>query len=117
MRALWFISGWMCIGMAVLGVVLPLLPTVPFLLLSAFCFAKSSDVAHQWLINHKTLGPPIQDWQQNRSIRRSAKIMASIGILAAFVVSLTLNIAWWALLLQTIVLICVSLFIWTRPEA
>jgi hypothetical protein len=117
MRVIWFISGWICIGIAVLGIVLPLLPTVPFLLLAAFCFAKSSDDAHQWLINHKTLGPPILDWQKNGSIRRPAKIMASIGIFAAFVISLALNIAWWALTLQAVVLICVSLFIWTRPEA
>jgi uncharacterized membrane protein YbaN (DUF454 family) len=116
MRSIWFISGWVCIGLAVLGVALPLVPTVPFLLLAAFCFAKSSDVAHQWLINHKTLGPPVLDWQQSGSIRKPAKIMASIGIFVAFVLSLALNITWSILIMQAIVLICVSLFIWTRPE-
>jgi uncharacterized membrane protein YbaN (DUF454 family) len=115
-RPFWFISGWLCIGLAVLGVALPLVPTVPFLLLAAFCFAKSSVAAHQWLLNHKTLGPPILDWQQSGSIRKPAKIMASISIIVAFVLPLALNIIWWALIVQAIVLICVSLFIWTRPE-
>lgn len=117
MRIMWFISGWICLALGAMGILLPLLPTVPFLLLAALCFAKSSDTAHQWLINHKAFGPPIQDWQQSGAIRRPAKILATLSILAAFIISLFLGIAWWALTLQAIVLTCVSIFIWSRPEA
>lgn len=116
MRILWFIFGWICIALGAAGIVLPLLPTVPFLLLAAICFAKSSDAAHEWLMNHRVLGPPIQDWRQTGSIRRSAKIMASFCIFIAFAISMALGIAWWALTLQAIVLTCVSIFIWSRPE-
>lgn len=117
MRIMWFISGWICVALGAVGILLPLLPTVPFLLLAALSFAKSSDMAHQWLINHRTFGPPILDWQQSGAIRRPAKILATLSILAAFIISLFLGIAWWALTLQAIVLICVSTFIWSRPEA
>ena len=116
MRIIYMLSGWISVGLGVVGIVLPILPTVPFLLLAAFCFAKSSTAAHLWLINHKYFGPPILDWQQNGSIRRSAKLMASICIILAFSVSITLGVAWWTLTLQAFVLICVSIFIWSRPE-
>lgn len=116
MRILWFISGWVCVAIGAVGIVLPLVPTVPLLLLAAMCFAKSSDAAHQWLVTHKTFGPPIQDWHQNGAIRRPAKIMASVFILAAFLVSLALGVVWWVLSLQALVLICVLTFIWSRPE-
>jgi uncharacterized membrane protein YbaN (DUF454 family) len=117
MRAIWFIFGWLCIAIGTAGIVLPLLPTVPFLLLAAFCFANSSDTAHQWLINHKIFGPPILDWRQSGSIKRSAKIMATFCMFATLAVSLILGVIWWALILQAIVLICVFIFIWSRPEA
>lgn len=117
MRGLWFIFGWICVAVGAVGIVLPLVPTVPLLLLAAICFANSSDAAHQWLITHNLFGPPIQDWRRSGAIRRSAKIMASGAILAAFCISLALGVIWWALLLQAIVLLCVSIFIWSRPEA
>jgi len=117
MRGLWFISGWACVVTGAVGIILPLLPTVPFLLLAALCFAKSSDATHNWLITHKTLGPPIQDWRQNGAIRKPAKIMATGCIIVAFSVSFLLGISWWALILLAFVLLCVSIFIWSRPEA
>lgn len=116
MRILWFISGGICVALGTAGIILPLLPTVPFLLLAAFCFANSSDAAHQWLITHRIFGPPIQDWQQSGAIRRPAKIMASVCIIAAFAITLALGVIWWALTLQAVILICVSIFIWSRPE-
>jgi len=117
MKVLWFTAGCTSVALGAIGIILPLLPTVPFLLLAAMCFAKSSSKAHNWLINHLILGPPIQDWYSNGAIRRPAKICASVCIIAAFILSLAFSIAWWALVLQAIVLTCVSVFIWSRPEA
>ena len=116
MRIIWFICGCISIAIGVVGIILPLLPTVPLLLLAAVCFAKSSDRAHNWLMNHKILGPPIHDWRSNGSIKRSAKISATTCIAAAFIISLFLSVAWWALCLQAAVLCCVITFIWTHPE-
>ena len=68
--------GFIFLGLGVLGVFLPLLPTTPFLLVSAGCFAKSSDKWHQWLLSNRIFGPIIKDWQDRRCISISTKIFA-----------------------------------------
>ena len=68
--------GFLFLGLGVLGVFLPLLPTTPFLLVSAGCFAKSSDKWHQWLLSNRIFGPIIKDWHDRRCISISTKIFA-----------------------------------------
>lgn len=58
------------------GIFLPILPTTPFILLSAFFFEKASPRFHALLLSHKTFGPMIKDWQQHRRIKRKAKVFA-----------------------------------------
>ncbi len=72
MRFLWAFLGLACVGLALVGVVLPLLPTVPFLLLAAFFFARSSERLHYWLLSHSTFGPLIDDWHSRGAIRPRA---------------------------------------------
>ncbi len=60
--------GWLSIALGVVGIFLPLLPTTPFLLLSAWCFANSSERAHQWLVNHRYLGPIVIAWQEGKGL-------------------------------------------------
>ena len=105
----------LCFG--TVGIVLPLVPTVPFLLLAAFCFAQSSPQLHNWLVNHAVLGPPIRDWQAHGAIRRPAKLMATASIALVFGLSVVLGLGWQILAIQAAVLCAVLLFIWTRPEA
>ena len=117
MRVLWVILGVLSVGLAALGIPLPGLPTVPFLLLAAFCFSRSSERLHNWLLTHPTFGPPIVDWAEHGAIRRRVKWLASGSILAAFVISVLLSVPVPGLIAQAIVLSLVALFIWTRPEA
>jgi uncharacterized membrane protein YbaN (DUF454 family) len=63
-------------GIAVLGMFLPVPPTVPFLLLALACFAKSSEKLHDWLLTNKTFGPLIRQWHETRSMPRKAKVYA-----------------------------------------
>lgn len=116
MRPVWLICGFTSVGLAFIGVALPLLPTVPFLLLAAFCFARSSDRFHDWLIHHPTLGPPIADWRASGAIRRRAKWLATASIAAAFSLSLAMGLGLWILAAQAVALTCVLTFIWTRPD-
>ena len=116
MRVVWAVCGFICVGLGAIGIVLPLLPTVPFMLLAAFCFARSSEALHRWLIEHPTFGPPIEDWNERGAISRRAKVLASIAILAAFGLALGFGAPTTALAIQAIVLGCVATFIWTRPD-
>jgi uncharacterized membrane protein YbaN (DUF454 family) len=116
MRYIWAAIGLIAVVLGLLGVLLPLLPTVPFLLLAAFCFARSSERLHAWMMEHPTLGPPILDWQQNGAISRRAKKLATISVVAVFSLSWALDVKTTVLIIQAVVLSCVMVFIWTRPD-
>lgn len=116
MRVLWTGLGWGAVGLGSIGAVLPLLPTVPFLLLAAFCFARGSDRFHSWLMNHPKFGPPIHDWQQHGAIRPRAKIAGVIAILASLLIPLIAGAEDWVLMIQIPVLACVLIFILSRPS-
>jgi hypothetical protein len=116
MRYLWAILGLLCLLLGMVGVVLPLLPTVPFLLLAAFLFARSSERLHNWLLSHPRLGPPIEDWQSRGAINPSAKRLATVSIVVVFGISLALGLRPMIIGIQAVTLGCVLLFIWTRPS-
>ena len=78
MKIFWFSLGVLCVGLGVAGLILPGLPGTVFLLVAAWCFARSSDRAHRWLVEHDWLGPPIVDWQAHGVVRRRAKWTASV---------------------------------------
>lgn len=80
-RILYLASGFALVALAALGVILPLLPTTPLLLLAAWCFAHSSEKCHRWLLEHRLFGPIIKSWQENRCIPLRAKILSVSMIL------------------------------------
>ena len=103
-------------GLAFIGVVLPLLPTVPFLLLAAFFFARSSARLHHLLLSHRTFGPMIEDWQNRGAIRLGAKKAATLSVAAVFLLSLVMQLPGYVLMIQAVTLGGVMVFIWTRPS-
>ncbi len=101
-KRVWFLAvGQVSVGLAVLGVFLPLLPTTPFLLLAAYCFLRSSPASYHWLVTHPLLGQFLKDWQLHRAIRRSVKATASITIICLA------GATWW--LTPNSVLRCLTL--------
>ncbi len=114
-RLFWLTVGFGALGLALLGVLLPLLPTTPFLLVAAFAFARSSQRLHDWLVNHPRLGPPIQDWRHNGAISRKAKIGAVLAMVAAFAISLGLGVSTTVLIIQAVVLSAAAAFVISRP--
>ena len=74
--------GWTSVGLGVIGIFLPVLPTTPFLLLAAACFARSSPRFYNWLVNHKRLGPWIRDYLEGNGIPLKGKVYA-IGLMWA----------------------------------
>jgi uncharacterized membrane protein YbaN (DUF454 family) len=72
--------GLLFVGLAGLGIFLPVLPTTPLLLLALACFARSSERLHGWLLSHRIFGPFLKHWHETRSMPRRAKIAAVASI-------------------------------------
>lgn len=115
-RHFYFVCGWLSLALGAIGAVLPLLPTVPFVILAAFCFARSSPRLEAWLLEHPVFGRHIVAWRTRGAITRKAKIAASV----AFAVSIALALAFvrwpWSMAPVAAAVVTGS-WIWTRPEA
>ncbi|WP_319825199.1 YbaN family protein [Thalassovita sp.] len=117
MRYIWFTLGLISLAIGFAGVVLPLVPTVPMMILAAFFFARSSERLHGWLIEHPTFGPSIQDWQERGAISAKGKRIATLSIAVVFLFSVLLGLKPTILLIQAATLGAVLLFIWSRPNS
>lgn len=115
MRIFWIISGIASVAIGTIGIFVPLLPTVPLMILAAFCFGRSSPRLHRWLLDHPVHGPHIRDWSARGAIRPTAKRLATVSIGVAFSLSVLLGVRPAILAVQAGVLLGVLLFIWTRP--
>lgn len=115
-RALFFLFGLLAFLLAVLGIVLPLLPSVPFLLLAAWCFAKSHPKFEAWLLAHSHLGPPIVAWRTRRAVPLRAKQLAWAGMTVSSTVSAVL-MPWPLGLLPAAICAAVALYLWRLPNA
>ena len=91
-RILLLTLGWLCVGLAFIGVFVPGIPTTPFLIVALWAFAQSSKKFHSWLINHKKFGPMLQNWESHKVVPLKAKIlMVILQITAVIVIHYSLN--------------------------
>ncbi|MCW6032189.1 DUF454 family protein [Pantoea sp. JK] len=114
-RILLLSLGWLAIVLGTLGIVLPLLPTTPFVLLAAWCFARSSPRFHHWLLWKSPFGRYIRHWQQHRAMPPGAKTRAMLLIVITFSVSIYLVNLLWVRILLGVMLCMLLLFMWRIP--
>ena len=115
-RTLWLIVGLTSLALGIAGVVLPLLPTTPFVLLSAYCFARSSPRLHDWLLGHKIFGPLIHNWEQHRAISPRAKVLAVLSMAGVVGISVLVGAPQRVIIIQAVILPITCLFIITRSN-
>ncbi len=116
MRLLWVLVAWTALALAVLGIVLPGLPTTPFVLVAAWAAAKGSRSLHAWLLAHPLFGPMIRDWQAHGAVSRRAKVSALATMaLCAVLLFLTAPKAAYAAI-GTGCMVVVAIWLWRRPE-
>lgn len=115
-RLIFATLGWLAVGLGLLGVLLPGLPTVPFMILAAFLFAKGSPRARAWLVEHRVFGPHILNWEASGSITPRAKRLAVLTMATVLGLSLLLGAPWWVVAIQVACMGPAALFVWTRPE-
>ena len=113
----WMAGGWAALGLAGAGVVLPVVPTTPFVLVAAWCFSKGSRRMHQWLLDHQRFGPVVRDWERHGVIRMRGKVLSTavmvplMGYMAFFSDSPP-----WALALALPLALFGLGFVWSRPS-
>jgi len=88
-RAFFLTSGFVSLALGIIGAFLPLLPTTVFVLVAAYCFARSSERFYTVLLDSKHFGPAIHDWQQHRCISQSSKVYAITLVVLSFGITMT----------------------------
>ncbi|RDL43472.1 DUF454 domain-containing protein [Marinomonas piezotolerans] len=109
------ILGWISLVTGIIGIFLPLLPTTPLVLLSAWCFSKSSERFHNWLIHHKYFGPILSDWQSSDGIPRKARNRAIIFMWAGMLLSMFIVGRFWATVGLCVIGAAVSIHLLRMP--
>lgn len=113
-----FICGWISLCCGVIGIFLPIVPTVPFLLLAVACFARSSERFHRWLMEHNHLGPLLHDYLKGAGIPLRAKLMAISMIWVSFPTSAFLFAeALWLKTLLIAAAVVISSYLYFLPTA
>ena len=113
-RVLYFALGAVALAVGVVGLFMPLLPTVPFLILAAFAFGRSHPAFEAWLLGHPRWGGPIRIWREHRAIGRRGKVAATVAFAVSAVLSVLLAPWPWSLAGPTVAIVGLS-WIWTRP--
>lgn len=114
-RPLWILLGCTSLALGIAGIVLPLLPTTPFVLLAAWAFANGSPRLHAWLLANRTFGPMIVNWHRHGAITPRAKLFAVMSMAAVFGLSFAMGAPERVIIIQAVILPATCLFILTRP--
>ena len=110
-KTIWIIGGSLALGLGILGIFLPLLPTVPFLLLAASCYVKGSPNLYKWLISHPYFGRIIREYKEDKTIPLKTKIYTILLLWASIGISIFLVSTLWVQLLLFFVAIGVSIHV------
>lgn len=115
-RGLWIALAYVALGLGVIGIVLPGLPTTPFVLVAAWAAAKGSRRLHAWLLAHRLFGPMVRDWQARGAVSRPAKRAASVTMVLCAVLMFATAPKWWMAATGTACMAVVAAWLWRRPE-
>ena len=114
-RLIYRLLGMGALGLGAVGAVLPIMPTVPFLLGAVYFFARSSPELEQKILDHPHFGPQVLDWRERRAISRKAKTLAILAMAAGAVFTwVTLGAPWYYISIA--ILVVVGGWIATRNE-
>ena len=116
-RWAWWLLAYVSLGLGLVGILVPGLPTVPFVLLSAFAAGRGSQRLHRRLLAHAQFGPMIRDWQAYGAVSRRAKVLAvTMMAVGAAILFLTVPRGWMAAI-GTAIMAVVGVWLWSRPES
>lgn len=112
----WRLLALSSLTLGLIGVLLPGLPTVPFVLLSAFAAGKGWPRFENWLLAHPKFGPLVQQWRQHGAVARRAKWLASLMMALSLCLLWYSSLALWLQWFISSILLLVLMWLWRRPE-
>lgn len=116
MRTLWVCVGCASLALGAVGVILPLLPTTPFILLAAFAFARGSPRLQAWLVGNRAFGPIITDWEARGVIAPRYKAIACTAMCAVLLASVLARLDWRLIAVQAVCMLCAAAYVLSRPS-
>lgn len=116
LKPLWTAAGGLSLGLGVIGIFLPVLPTTPLVLLAAFCFGKGSPRLRAWILAHRSFGPMIADWEATGAIPRRVKLWACAVMGVTFLASAVLGAPSHVLWAQGVLMGIGAAYVLTRPD-
>ena len=116
MRIILLSLGFLCVGLAFIGIFVPGIPTTPFLIVALWAFAQSSKKFHAWLLNHKRFGAVLRNWESHKVVPIKAKItMVILQITAVAMIQYSLNNIFITISLA-VLLLCVASYVISLPS-
>lgn len=112
----WRLLAILFLALGLVGVVLPVMPTVPFLLGAAWAAGRGWPAVEQWLLAHAAYGPVIVRWRERRAVPRRAKWFASIGMACSGLLVALLPVPLWLKVAVPLTMVCVGVWLWSRPD-
>jgi hypothetical protein len=115
-RYFWMCLGFISLGMAYLGVILPGLPYSPFVVFAAYCFAKSSPRLHNWIMTHRIFGPFLNNWNTKRVYPLKLKFFMLASMSTSLVLMYTGGVPTRGIIYTAIFMACVAIWAWRYPS-
>lgn len=115
-KRVYLVIGWVALALGAIGVLLPIMPTVPFLIVAFWAFSQSSPRLSRRLLANRHLGPPLRDWLRYNAIPRRAKYFATLAMAGGCVTAWWLGAPLWVLGTQAGICLLVAAYILTRPD-
>lgn len=117
-RSVFWLFGAIALALGILGIFLPVLPTTPFVLLAAVCWARASPRFHRWLHQHRYFGPMIQNWERNRAIPRRAKYLAwTMMTVSCTIMFVRFPEQWWIGAAASVICLASGIWMSRLPDA
>ena len=114
---LWRAAALISFVIGIIGIAVPVLPTVPFLILSAWAASKGWPAFEQWLLGHRFYGPHIRRWRERGVVPRYAKVWAILTMAGSAILLMVLDVPRWLQVGAPLTMAIVAVWLWRRPEA
>ena len=115
-RVLWLVVALLSLALGGIGVLVPVLPTTPFVLLAAYAAMRSSARLHAWILRHRVFGRVVRDWEAHRAVSRRAKAIASLTMALSASILFVASPSTLLAASVTVLMPAVATWLWLRPE-